>query len=92
MRFNPLIKAIYTDSGDYVKIKKCLYKMRWDKLDSTISTKRKCTNFDHFILDTAELMAEDLLQIVKQNPNTCLKIDLNQQIIKLMVNGIWGQK
>lgn len=43
-------------------------------------------------MDTAELMAEDLLQIVKQNPDTCLKIDLNQQIIKLMANGIWGQK
>jgi hypothetical protein len=92
MRFNPLMKAIYTDSGDYVQTKKCLYKMRWDKLDSTISTKRKCTNFDQLILDTAELMAEDLLQIVKQNPDTFLKIYLNQQIIKLMANGIWGQK
>ena len=92
MKFNPLTKAIYTDNGEFVKTMNCPYKVRWDNLGATTSSTRKCTNCDHSILDTAVLTDEDLLHIVRQNPGTCLKIDLNQHNIKIISNGILGQK
>ena len=92
MKFNPLTKAIYTDNGDFVKAMNCPYKVRWDNLEATSSSTRKCTNCDHSILDTAALTDEDLLQIVRQHPDTCLKIDLNQHNLNIIADGILEQK
>jgi hypothetical protein len=92
MKFNPLTKTIYTDGGDFIKIMNCPYKVRWDNLDPTTSITRKCTNCAHFILDTAALTDKDLLQIVRQNPEVCLKIDLNQYNLNIIADGILEQK
>lgn len=91
MKFDPLTKDIYTDNGVFVKTMNCPYKMTWDNLEITNSTMRKCKNCDHLIVDTESISDEDLLKIVKQNPETCLKIDLNQHNLKIVSNGILGQ-
>lgn len=92
MKFDPLTKDIYTDKDEFVKTMNCPYKMSWDSLEATSSTLRKCANCDHLIVDTEGLTDDDLLKIVIQNPDTCLKIDLNQLNIKIISNGILGQK
>ena len=92
MKFDPLTKDIYTDKDEFVKTMNCPYKMSWDNLEATSSTLRKCANCDHLIVDTEGLTDDDLLKIVIQNPDTCLKIDLNQLNIKIISNGILEQK
>jgi hypothetical protein len=92
MKFDPLTKEIYTDKDEFVKTMNCPYKISWDNLEATSSTLRKCANCDHLIVDTEGLTDDDLLKIVIQNPDTCLKIDLNQLNIKIISNGILGQK
>jgi hypothetical protein len=92
MRFDPLTKNIFTDKDEFVKTMNCPYKMSWDKLEATSLTKRKCANCDHLIVDTESLTDDDLLNIVVENPNTCLKIDLNQHNVKIISNGILGYK
>ena len=92
MKFDPLTKDIYTDKDEFLKTMNCPYKMSWDNLEATNSTLRKCENCDHLIVDSEGLTDEDLLKIVIQNPNTCLKIDLNQHNLKIISNGILEQK
>lgn len=92
MKFDPITKDIYTDKDEFVKTMNCPYKMNWDNLEATNSTLRKCAKCDHLIVDTEIVTDDDLLKMVRQNPNTCLKIDLNQQNIKIVSNGILGQK
>ena len=92
MKFDPLTKDIFTDKDEFVKTMNCPYKMSWDNLEATNSALRKCANCDHLIVDTEVLTDDDLLKIVRQNPDTCLKIDLNQHNIKIISNGILGQK
>lgn len=92
MKFNPLTKDIYTNKGEFIKTMNCPYKMSWDNLENTNSTMRKCTNCNHLIIDTENIADDELLKIIKQNPDTCLKIDLNQNNIKIVSNGILGQK
>ena len=92
MKFNPLTKEIYTDKGEFVKTMNCPYKMSWDNLETTIINMRKCANCDHLIVDTEVLTDDELLKMVRQNPAICLKIDLNQQNIKIVTNGIFGKK
>lgn len=92
MKFDLLTKDIYTDKDEFVKTMNCPYKMNWDNLETTKSTLRKCTNCNHLIVDTESLTDDTLLKIVRQNPDTCLKIDLNQHNIKIVSNGILEQK
>ena len=92
MKFNPITKDIYTDKDVYVKTLNCPYKMIWDELETTNSTIRKCANCNHFIIDTEFLSDDELLKIVRQNPDTCLKINLNQLNIKTVSNGILEQR
>ncbi|MFK7031907.1 hypothetical protein [Flavobacterium oreochromis] len=92
MKFNPLTKEIYTDNDEFVKTMNCPYKMNWDNLEITNSTMRKCTNCNHLIVDTKVFSDDEILKMVKKNPTTCLKIDLNQQNVKIITNGIFEQK
>lgn len=92
MQFDPLTKDVYTDNDEFVKTMNCPYKMSWDNLEVTHSTMRKCANCDHLIVDTEAITDNELLEIVRQNPDTCLKIDLNQHNIKIIANGTLGQK
>jgi hypothetical protein len=92
MKFDPLTKNIYSDNDEFVKTMNCPYKMSWDQLEVTNSSFRKCSNCDHLIVDTEGLSDDQLLKIVRQKPETCLKIDLNQQNVKIISNGFWTQK
>jgi hypothetical protein len=92
MKFNPFTKDIYTDKDIFIKKLSCPYKMTWESLETLNSTVRKCTKCDHFILNTEGITDDDLLKIVRQNPETCLKIDLYQHNIKIISNAILGQK
>ena len=92
MKFDPITKDIYTYKDEFVKRMNCPYKMSWDKLEVTNSTLIKCANCDHLIVDTEVLTDNELLKIVRQNPDTCFKIDLNQHNINIISNGILGQK
>lgn len=92
MKFDPLTKKVYSDKDEFVKTMNCPYKMSWDQLEVTNSSFRKCSSCDHLIVDTEGLSDDQLLKIVRQNPETCLKIDLNQQNVKIISNGFWTQK
>lgn len=92
MKFDPLTKDLFTDQGVFIKTMNCPYKMTWDNLIPIDSTVRKCAICDHSILETKDFTDEELLKIVRQNPTTCLKIDLHQHNIKMASNGNLEQK
>lgn len=92
MKFDPIRKEVFTDTGEFIKQMNCPYKMSWNKLEATNSSHRKCSKCDHLIVDTKHLSDDELLNEVRANANTCLKIDLHQHNIKVISNGILGQK
>ena len=88
MRINPLTKEVYTNQGEFIKKMDCPFEMDWDNL--TIGNKpqsRNCAQCNQSIIDTAYLSDEELLNTLKENPHTCLKIDLQQANIQLSTNG-----
>jgi hypothetical protein len=52
----------------------CPYKMSWDNLEAANSTLQKWVNCDNLIIDKEVLTDDNLLKMVKKNPNTCLKL------------------
>lgn len=87
MQFDPITKTVYTDTGEFVKQMHCPYKMQWAQLEVAGGAHRKCSKCDHLIADTGVLTDDELLKRVKDNPDTCLKIDLNQPNLKIINHG-----
>ncbi len=90
MKFNPLNMELYTDEGTLIKKMHCPYRMQWEDLEETDASVRKCTRCSHSIVDTAHLTDQALLEMIQNNPDTCLKIDLLQPNLKIQYNGTMG--
>ena len=93
MKFDPITKEVFTDNGEFIKKLDCPYKMNWDDLEEVNNPiLRNCSICDQSIIDTENISDDELLKMVRHKPDTCIKIDLNQHNIKLISNGILGQK
>jgi hypothetical protein len=92
MRFNPINKNIYTDEGIFIKKMNCPFQVDWNDLAPSNDNWRKCNHCDHVIIDTNALRDVELLAMVAQNPYTCIKIDLNQDNIKITSDGSFEQR
>ena len=92
MKFDPLKKELYTDTGELIKKLNCPYKMKWDDLGLAKRGYRKCSNCNHLIVDTELFTDNQILKMVKDNPDTCLKIDLNQNNINIVTNALLEEK
>jgi hypothetical protein len=92
MIFDPLTKILYTENGELIKRLFCPYKIYWTNLETSNSKARSCSECDRQIIDTDELTDNELLGIIRQNPDTCIKIDLNQENIQIINNGFLEQK
>lgn len=80
MIFNSLTNKLFTDKGECIKQMYCQFKLNWDERIELKKNpgKRKCEYCDCLIMDTASMNDESLLTLIKQHPDSCLKIDLNQ--------------
>ena len=92
MQFNPLTNELYTSKGEIIKKLNCPYAMQWDTLHGKGTPYRECSKCSHLIIDTAFFTEEELLHALKNNPDTCLKIDLNQHNITIEHYAILGKK
>ena len=90
MKFNPLTNELFTDKGVFIKQLSCPLKAKWKDLAPIHgnASKRHCTACDNSILDTAYYDDETLLELLKEQPETCLKVNLNQHNIQVTSNGI----
>jgi hypothetical protein len=84
MQFNPITKNIYTDKNEFIKTMYCPYKIQWEHLEIKDSISRKCTNCNHIIIDTEGITDDELMSTIRKNPNTCFKVNLNQNNIKII--------
>jgi hypothetical protein len=90
MKFDPMTKEVFADNGALIKQLNCPFRMHWDNLEATKPTMRKCAVCDRFIVDTALFTDDQLLEMVGQNPDTCLKIDLHQPNLQIISNALLG--
>ena len=84
MKFNPITKELYTDKDDFIKSLQCPLKINWELLDPHNLYSKKCSHCERSIIDTQFFSDEEINEIVSLTPNTCLKIDLNQNNVKII--------
>lgn len=79
MKFNPHTNTLLTDDGRLIKRLHCAFRVDWNKLKPTDDpAARRCDICQHSITDTAQRTEEELLALLKENPQACLKVDLYQ--------------
>lgn len=93
--FNPLTKELFTDDGTYIKQLFCPLRKQWNDLetkgyegsDTAILLKGKtCKECEKTVYDTSLLNENELQELFKNDPQTCLKIDINQPNLTLTHN------
>jgi hypothetical protein len=86
MKFNPITKTLYTDDNQLIKKMYCPYpSLKWDEFSSMDGTmNRFCDICESSVVETKEMSDESLLSLLREKPDTCLKIDWNQENIKIV--------
>lgn len=92
MKFDPINKDVYADNGQFLKKLNCPYGAQWEKLELANSSTRKCSVCSNLIFDTESLKDSELIKLISENPKACLKINLNQNNVKIISDGILEQK
>ena len=78
MKIDLINQKLYTDSGIFLKELKCPKKIRNSDLEK-LDGKLNCSVCSRQIVDTNSARDYEILEVLKKEPQTCLKIDLNQK-------------
>ena len=87
MKFNPLTNTLYTDKGKLIKKLFCPYAAVLQRDDLSVvngSLGRYCTICESNVIETKDFDDETLLVLLQREPNTCMKIDPNQDNIRIV--------
>jgi len=86
MKFNPLTNTLYTDTDKIIKKMHCPYpSLKWNNLSSIAgSMDRFCDICEHNVIETKEYTDEVLLKLLQEELTTCLKIDYNQENLRIV--------
>lgn len=89
MLYNPISKQLFSDSGSFIKQLYCPLQKRWEELESSENLQpiplkgRLCDSCNKSVIDTNLIKENELIELLKQDPQLCIKIDLNQENIYL---------
>ena len=85
MLYNPITQKLYTNEKKFLKKIFCPYKYKWDDL-SVIDgiTNRFCESCSTNIIDTKAMNDSEIESLIYNDPDVCLKIDLDQINIRVV--------
>lgn len=86
MKFNPITKTLYTDDNKLIKKMYCPYpSLQWSDLASMDGTMdRFCDICESNVVETKDYTDEALSELLQKDPETCLKIDWDQNNIRIV--------
>jgi len=75
-------KNLYATNGDFLKKIQCPKSASIDNLHPKNNTSLNCNLCEREVLDTDQLSENELETILRENPETCLKINLLNPIFR----------
>lgn len=86
MIFRPATKQLFSDDGVLIKEMFCPKNVKWkDLLQSGSSANRICSICKKQIFDTANYTDHQIIELVRNDPGICLKINPDQDNIKIII-------
>lgn len=85
MKYNPITKKLFTSDDLFIKKLHCPYGVNWSDLIHTENKhSRQCDICEKNIIDTKSFSEEEIIKLIHQGSAVCLKIDLNQDNIRVV--------
>jgi|TARA_B110000879_G_scaffold13840_1_gene17220 hypothetical protein len=84
MKINPSTKEIFTDTGEFIKRLHCPIHVKWNAMKKNGDRSKICVKCNKTIYDTANLNDTDILKLIKNDPQACLRVNLNQDNVKIV--------
>ena len=84
MKINPSTKEIFTDAGTFIKRLHCPINLKWKAMKKMEVDRRICFECNKTIHDTASLNDTDLVRLINNDPQACLRVNLNQDNVKII--------
>ena len=84
MKIKPSTKEIFTDAGAFVKRLYCPIHVKWKAMKKNGDRSRICIECNKTIHDTDSLNDPYLAKLIKNDPQACLKVNLNQDNVKII--------
>jgi len=82
--FNPIKKQLLTEDGKLLKKLNCPFSINWEDLKKTKPQEnRECHLCSKQIVNSSSVTTEELMTKIKLNPDICLKVDLEQNNIRV---------
>jgi hypothetical protein len=87
MKFDPISRTLYTDQGQFLKVLHCPKQKRWQDLRQTgPEAHRSCSHCERTVFDTAELSDPQIVDLLHNDPDTCLKVSLDQPNVRIVAD------
>ncbi len=89
MLYNPISKQLFSTDGSFIKQLHCPFQKQWEELETgenlqTITLKgRLCDSCSKLVVDSNLIKESELMDLIKNDPHTCIKIQPNQENIYL---------
>lgn len=78
-------KELFSDNGTFIKKLHCPYLIRWKNMSTVDGVSDKmCSICDKTVFDTEAMSDKDVINLIGQDSDACLKIDLNQKNITMV--------
>jgi hypothetical protein len=85
MKFNPITRHLYTDSGTLIKTLDCPVALRRDDIrEDPLGNGVRCGRCTRTIVDTGCYSDNELARMVRADSSTCLKVDLHQANVRIL--------
>jgi len=89
MKFNPITNVLFSDDGKFIKELHCPFKVEWKTLRANSDIRnRSCTICDREIIDTENLADSEIMSFIGDDPNTCLKLNFNQENLEIVYKDV----
>jgi hypothetical protein len=84
MIFNPISNSLFTDESVFLKKLYCPYDIQWDDLENLEdSSNKSCNICSKKIFDTKNLSEDEVKALIENDESVCLKLDMNQNNIRI---------
>ena len=85
MLFNPYTMRLMTQDRKLIKQLSCPKNAQWNDMNTAGSTdSRECEHCSRRVHDIENMTDKEVLERVRENPATCLKLELNYDNIRVV--------
>lgn len=93
MKFNPITNKLFSNDGGFIKKLHCPFKVEWETLNGNSENgNRSCGICDREIIDTNHLNDSEILSVIGDKPNACLKLNFNQINLEIVYRDVLEKK